>query len=135
MLQSKIKKEIFKKVKDYYKISFNKKFIPGQTLIPASGKIFDEKEMISLTDSVLDFWLTEGRFAKEFERELSNFLKVPYTVLTNSGSSANLLAFTALTSPKLGERRIKPGDEIIAVAAAFPTTVNPIIQVDVYLCF
>jgi len=125
----KLKKEIFKKVREFYRVKFmKKKFIPGQTLIPASGKVFNEKEMIFLVDSALDFWLTEGRFAQKFEEEFSKYLKVPYTILTNSGSSANLLAFTALTSSKLGERRIKPGDEVITVAAAFPTTVNPIIQ-------
>ena len=124
-----LRKEIFKKVQEFYKIEFKKKaFIPGKTYIPVSGKIFDEKEMISLIDSALDFWLTEGRFAQKFNQEFSKYLKVPYSLLTNSGSSANLLAFTALTSPKLGKRRIKPGDEIITVANAFPTTVNPIIQ-------
>jgi CDP-6-deoxy-D-xylo-4-hexulose-3-dehydrase len=124
-----LKKEIFKKIREYYKTKFGKKvFIPGETLIPPSGKVFDEKEMISLVDSALDFWLTEGRFAKKFEQEFSKYLKVPYTILTNSGSSANLLAFSALTSPELEKKRIKPGDEVITVAATFPTTVNPIIQ-------
>jgi len=125
----KLKKEIFKKVQEYYKAKFGKKiFVSGKTLIPVSGKVFDEKEMISLVDSALDFWLTEGRFAQKFEEEFSRYLGVPYTILTNSGSSANLLAFSTLTSPKMGEKRIKPGDEVITVAAAFPTTVNPIIQ-------
>jgi len=129
MTQNQLKKEIFKKVCEYYKIRFKKRpFVPDQTLVPPSGKIFNEKEMISLVDSALDFWLTEGRFAEKFEQEFSKYLKVPYTALTNSGSSANLLAFTALTSPKLGKKKIKPGDEVITVAAAFPTTVNPIIQ-------
>lgn len=129
MNKEQLKKEIFEKIKDYYNLEFSKKdFIPGQTLIPASGKVFDEKEMISLTDSVLDFWLTEGRFSKEFERKFSDYLGIPYTVLVNSGSSANLLAITVLTSFQLKDRRLKPGDEVITVAAAFPTTVNPIIQ-------
>jgi len=84
--------------------------------------------MISLVDASLDFWLTAGRFAKQFESEFAKFLEVKHCILTNSGSSANLLAISALTSPKLGERRLKSGDEVITVAAAFPTTVNPIIQ-------
>jgi CDP-6-deoxy-D-xylo-4-hexulose-3-dehydrase len=84
--------------------------------------------MISLVESALDFWLTAGRFAKQFEEKFAKFLGVKYCILTNSGSSANLLAISALTSPKLGERRLKPGDEVITTACAFPTTVNPIIQ-------
>lgn len=93
-----------------------------------AGKVYDEKEMISLVDASLDFWLTSGRFAEKFEKELANFLGVKYAVLTNSGSSANLLAISALTSPKLETRRLLPGDEVITVAAGFPTTVAPIIQ-------
>ena len=124
-----LKKEIFEKVKEYHRENFKgKPFQAGLTAIPAAGKVFDEKEMISLVDASLDFWLTEGRFAKKFEQAFSKYLGVSHVALVNSGSSANLLAFTALTSPKLGERRINPGDEVIAVAAAFPTTVNPIIQ-------
>lgn len=124
-----LKKEIFRTVKKYHKKVFvSKKFIPGKTPIPVSGKIFDHKEIISLIDSSLDFWLTEGRFAKEFEKKFSNFLQVPYAILTNSGSSANLLALSALTSPLLGNKKIKKGDEVITVAAAFPTTINPIVQ-------
>lgn len=129
MNEQKLKKEIFRKVKEYYKLRFGRKvFLPGKSSISSGGRFFDEKEMISLTDAVLDFWLTEGRFAKQFEEQLSKYLGVPHVTLTNSGSSANLLAFSALTSPKLGRKRIKPGDEVITVAAAFPTTVNPIIQ-------
>ena len=129
MTQNQLRKEIFRKVQEYYKVAFGEKvFSPGQTSIPASGKVFDEKEMVSLVDSALDFWLTEGKFARKFEEDFSKYLKAPYVILTNSGSSANLLAFSALTSPQLGKRRIKPGDEVITVAAAFPTTVNPIIQ-------
>ncbi len=105
-----------------------KPFVPGGTYIPYAGRVYDEKEMISLVDSALDFWLTAGRFAKQFEKEFAKFLGVKYCILTNSGSSANLLAISALTSPTLGERRLKPGDEIITTACAFPTTVNPIIQ-------
>lgn len=92
------------------------------------GRVYDENEMISLVDSALDFWLTAGRFAKQFEGEFADFLGVKHCLLTNSGSSANLLAISALTSPKLGDKQLKPGDEVITVAAAFPTTVNPIIQ-------
>lgn len=124
-----IKTEIFDKVIEYYK-SKNKpeQFIPGKTNIPYSGRVYDEKEIISLVDSALDFWLTTGRFANQFETEFAKFLGIKYCSLTNSGSSANLLAISALTSPSLGKKQLKPGDEVITVAAGFPTTVNPIIQ-------
>jgi CDP-6-deoxy-D-xylo-4-hexulose-3-dehydrase len=112
----------------FHKPVQHKEFIQGKDHIPYAGRIYDEKEMISLVDASLDFWLTAGRFAKQFEAEFAKFLGVKHCILTNSGSSANLLAISALTSPKLGERRLKPGDEVITVAAAFPTTVNPIIQ-------
>jgi CDP-6-deoxy-D-xylo-4-hexulose-3-dehydrase len=112
----------------FHKPIQHKEFSQGKDYIPYAGRVYDEKEMISLVDSALDFWLTAGRFAKQFEAEFAKFLGVKYCLLTNSGSSANLLAISALTSPKLGERRLKPGDEVITVAAAFPTTVNPIIQ-------
>src|SRR5205085_11007473 len=100
----------------------------GETPIPVSGRVFDERDMQSLVDSALDFWLTTGRFAAQFERAFARFLGVRTATLVNSGSSANLLAVTALTSPKLGDRQLRPGDEVITVAAGFPTTVNPIIQ-------
>lgn len=103
-------------------------FTYGKTTVPCSGKVYDEKEIVSLIDSSLDFWLTTGRNAADFEEKLANFLDVRSCLLTNSGSSANLLAISALTSPKLGERRLKPGDEVITVAAGFPTTVTPIAQ-------
>jgi CDP-4-dehydro-6-deoxyglucose reductase, E1 len=103
-------------------------FLPGQTAVPVSGKVFDESEVASLVDSSLDFWLTTGRFAAEFERRFAAYLGVRSVSLVNSGSSANLLAVSALTSPLLGERRLVPGDEVITVAAGFPTTVNPILQ-------
>jgi CDP-4-dehydro-6-deoxyglucose reductase, E1 len=103
-------------------------FLPGQTAVPVSGKVFDESEVASLVDSSLDFWLTTGRFAAEFERRFAAYLGVRSVSLVNSGSSANLLAVCALTSPLLGERRLVPGDEVITVAAGFPTTVNPILQ-------
>ena len=104
-----------------------KPFTPGDR-IPYAGRVFDEQEITSLVDSSLDFWLTTGRYAERFEREFAAFLGVPHCSLVNSGSSANLLAFMALTSPKLGDRRILPGDEVITVAAGFPTTVAPIVQ-------
>jgi CDP-6-deoxy-D-xylo-4-hexulose-3-dehydrase len=111
----------------FHKPVQHKEFIQGKDYIPYAGRVYDEKEMISLVDSALDFWLTAGKFAKQFETEFAKFLGAKYCLLTNSGSSACLLAISALTSPKLGEKRLKPGDEVITVAAAFPTTVNPII--------
>jgi CDP-6-deoxy-D-xylo-4-hexulose-3-dehydrase len=105
-----------------------KPFIPGESRIPYGGRVYDEREIFALVDSSLDFWLTMGRYAREFEDKFASFLGAKYCSLTNSGSSANLLAFIALTSPKLGDRRIRPGDEVITVAACFPTTVAPIIQ-------
>ncbi len=124
-----LREEILRKTMHYYKMAYAKKdsFTPGNR-IPYAGRVFDEKEMMNLVDSSLDFWLTTGRYAEKFEKEFARFLGVKYCLLTNSGSSANLLAFMALTSPKLGERMIKRGDEVITVAAAFPTTVAPIIQ-------
>jgi len=98
------------------------------TPIQATGKVIDGVEMKLMTDAVLDGWLTTGRYNDEFEQKLANYLGAKFAITTNSGSSANLLAFTALTSPKLGERQVKSGDEVITVAAAFPTTVNPILQ-------
>ena len=103
-------------------------FVPGETPVPVSGKVFDGAEMRLLVDASLDFWLTTGRFAEEFERRFARFIGVRECVLVNSGSSANLVAVSALTSPKLGERRLVPGDEVITAAAGFPTTVNPILQ-------
>lgn len=110
-----------------FKHKAKKSFAPGDR-IPYAGRVFDEKEISALVDSSLDFWLTTGRYAAKFESDFAKFLGVKHCSLTNSGSSANLLAFMALTSPKLGERRIKKDDEVITVAAAFPTTVAPIIQ-------
>ncbi|PRR82856.1 lipopolysaccharide biosynthesis protein RfbH [Clostridium vincentii] len=121
--------EILKKVKNFYKEkSSGKKFIAGQTYIPASGKVVDEDDLSNLVDSSLDMWLTSGRYGNQFEKEFSEFLGVKYCSLVNSGSSANLVAVSALTSHKLGERRLKAGDEVITVAAGFPTTVAPVIQ-------
>ncbi|GGI46228.1 LPS biosynthesis protein [Paenibacillus marchantiophytorum] len=122
--------EILSKVEVFYRMFHEKKdsFNQDTSSISYGGRVYDEREMKNLVDSSLDFWLTAGRFSKQFEKEFAEFIGVRYALLTNSGSSANLLAFSALTSPKLGERRIKPGDEVITVAAGFPTTVAPIIQ-------
>jgi CDP-6-deoxy-D-xylo-4-hexulose-3-dehydrase len=103
-------------------------FVPGETLVPVSGKVYDVEDMTFLVEAVLDFWLTTGRFATAFEKSFSEFLGIRYTSLCNSGSSANLLAISCLTSPKLKDRRLQPGDEVITIAAGFPTTVNPILQ-------
>lgn len=103
-------------------------FVPGTTPIPYARRVYDEREMQALMDAALDFWLTEGRFARQFREDLCAFLGVPGCILANSGSSANLLALSALTSPRLGDRRLKPGDEVLTAACAFPTTVNPIVQ-------
>lgn len=122
--------KILELVKQYYTEEFaskQKKFEPGNR-ISYGGRFFDEKEMVALVDSSLDFWLTTGRYAERFEKEFAQFLGVKYCSLTNSGSSANLLAFMTLTSPKLGDRAIQRGDEIITVSAGFPTTVTPAIQ-------
>jgi len=113
----------------HYEEEFPKKeFIPGVTPIPVTGKTFDHEEIQNLVDSSLDFWLTTGRYAEDFERKLAQKVGVRHALFCNSGSSANLLAFTTLTSPSLGKRAIKTGDEVITVAAGFPTTINPIIQ-------
>jgi len=120
---------ILEKVQDYYREAFGKSpvFSPGDR-IAYGGRVFDSKELVALVDSSLDFWLTTGRYTERFEREFAAFLGVKYCSLVNSGSSANLLAFMALTSSELGKRRISPGDEVITIAAGFPTTVAPIIQ-------
>jgi len=104
------------------------RFQPGTTPVPVSGKVIDAEDIGSVVESGLDAWFTTGRFAKDFERRLARFVGVRSASLVNSGSSANLVALSALTSPKLGDRRLKPGDEVITVAAGFPTTLNPIIQ-------
>ncbi|MGD0281878.1 MAG: lipopolysaccharide biosynthesis protein RfbH [Dissulfurispiraceae bacterium] len=114
--------------KSIHKPSQSSPFVPGKSRVNYAGRVFDEKEMINLVDSSLDFWLTTGKYAERFEKEFAEFLGVKYCSLVNSGSSANLLAFMALTSPELGDRRIKRGDEVITVGAGFPTTVAPIIQ-------
>lgn len=127
--EKEIREEIFKKVAELYELRRSQsKFIPGESRINYAGRVYDEREMISLVDASLDFWLTAGRYAKQLEEELAKFLGVKYCLLTNSGSSANLLAISALTSPKLGEKRLRPGDEVITTACGFPTTLNPVIQ-------
>ena len=124
-----IRKNIHKLTKAYYQAKFgNQQFIPGKSKVNYAGRIFDENEIVNLVDSSLDFWLTEGRFSEQFSQKIAMFLGVEYVLLTNSGSSANLLAFSALTSEKLGDKRLKPGDEVISVAAGFPSTITPIIQ-------
>jgi CDP-4-dehydro-6-deoxyglucose reductase, E1 len=109
-------------------VNTSKSYQPGKDYIPVTGKVLDADDLLYAVDSCLDGWLTTGRFAKKFELDLARYFGARYSLLVNSGSSANLVAFYALTSPKLGERAIKPGDEIITVAAGFPTTVNPMIQ-------
>ena len=116
-------------IDDYHAAAFpTQPFVPGQTPILLAGRVFDAEDVRSLVDSSLDFWLTSGRFSTQFEKEYAAMFGARAAVLCNSGSSANLLAVSALTSPKLGDRRLKPGDEVITVAAGFPTTVNPIVQ-------
>ena len=127
--ESEAREQIKHLVAEYYHDFKEKKeaFQPGDRINYAS-RVFDEREMCALTDAMLDFWLTTGRFAEEFEREFAAWLGVKWAHLVNSGSSANLIAFMVLTAPELGERQIKPGDEVITVACGFPTTVAPIIQ-------
>ena len=127
--KDKIRKQILELVKEYSDIEFiQKTFIPGESVIPPSGKLIGSEELQNMVEASLDGWLTAGRFNDLFEKKLAEFIGVKYAITVNSGSSANLVAFSTLTSTKLGERAIKPGDEVIGVAAGFPTTVNPIIQ-------
>ncbi|WP_072680117.1 lipopolysaccharide biosynthesis protein RfbH [Arcobacter sp. LA11] len=130
--KNQLKENVLQEVSKYYNLVHkpkkNKKFIPGETRVNYAGRVFDEKEMLNLVDSSLDFWLTYGEYSKDFEKKLAKYLNIRWSFLVNSGSSANLLAFYSLTSPLLNERQIKRGDEVITVAAAFPTTVAPIVQ-------
>jgi CDP-6-deoxy-D-xylo-4-hexulose-3-dehydrase len=128
--EKELRNEILEKVKQYYEIKFGQKpaFEPGKTKVNYAGRVFDEKELVNLVDSSLDFWLTEGRYSEEFASKLAEFYDVSNVALVNSGSSANLVAMTTLTSPKLKDRALKPGDEVLTVAAGFPSTVSPIIQ-------
>jgi CDP-6-deoxy-D-xylo-4-hexulose-3-dehydrase len=124
-----LRQEILDLSAEFFSQAFpSRDFIPGETPVPVSGKMVDADDLKSMMDSVLDCWFTTGRFAENFERKLARFVGVRSASFVNSGSSANLVALSALTSPKLGDRRLKPGDEVITVAAGFPTTVNPILQ-------
>lgn len=127
----KVLRELAKQVAGkYYQVVHqpNDTFNPGKSYLSYAGRVFDDKELKALVDASFDFWLTEGRFAHQFEKDLAKFLGVRFCCLTNSGSSSNLLAISALTSPKLGARQLRPGDEVITAACGFPTTVNPIVQ-------
>jgi CDP-6-deoxy-D-xylo-4-hexulose-3-dehydrase len=124
-----LREQIHELTAAYFAEAFpQKEFIPGRSAVPVSGKVIDSGDISAVVDSALDAWFTTGRFAKEFETKLARFVGVRSASLVNSGSSANLVAVSALTSPKLGARQLKPGDEVITVAAGFPTTVNPILQ-------
>lgn len=125
-----LKAQILELTREYYKEVHapKKEFEPGKSFVHYGGRFFNDEEMVNLVDSSLDFWLTQGPWTHKFERRLADWLGVKFCAVTNSGSSANLLAFYTLTSHKLGDRRIKKGDEVITVAAGFPTTVTPIIQ-------
>jgi len=124
-----IRQEILAMVERFAAESLNaQEFIPGETQVPVSGKVLDPGDIAALVDASLDGWLTAGRFHEDFERGLAKYVGARSAIFVNSGSSANLVALSALTSPKLGKRALKPGDEVLTVAAGFPTTVNPIIQ-------
>ncbi|MBA2252148.1 MAG: lipopolysaccharide biosynthesis protein RfbH [Nitrospirales bacterium] len=125
-----VKRDILDKAKEYFRLAHgqDKPFAPGTSKIGYAGRVFDEREILNLIEASLECWLTYGRFSKEFEKKLSDFLGVRFCSLVNSGSSANLLAFMALTSDQLGERKVRRGDEVITVAAGFPTTIAPIVQ-------
>lgn len=124
-----IRTEIQKLVEQYATLSFAEKdFLPGEQVVPPSGKVIGAKELQYMVEASLDGWLTTGRFNDAFQQKLGKYVGTPFVLTTTSGSSANLLAFTALTSPVLGDRQLKKGDEVITVAAGFPTTVNPIVQ-------
>ncbi len=127
-----LKKEILEKTAEYYRLVHQAKqeepFIPGKSRVNYAGRVFDEHEMQNLVSASLEFWLTYGHWSRDFEKGLAAYLGVRFALLVNSGSSANLLAFMTLTSPLLGERQVKRGDEVITVAAGFPTTIAPIVQ-------
>lgn len=123
-----MREQILELAEKYFEQNKNKTIVPGQDYIPVSGKLLEADDLVSVIDSALDMWFTTGRFAKQFEKDFASFMEQRYCLLVNSGSSANLVAFASLTSPLLGDRSIKAGDEVITVAAGFPTTVNPIVQ-------
>ncbi len=123
------REEILGRVREYYRDRFQRRpFSRDKDTVRYAGRVFDEEELVKLVDASLDFWLTEGRFAEEFSEKIAEFLGTENVILTNSGSSSNLIALGALTSEKLGERRLKKGDEVISVAAGFPSTVSPVLQ-------
>lgn len=128
MTKSEAREQILEAVREYCQTYHAKKEYKSGDRIPYASRVYDEEEMVNLVDSSLEFWLTSGKYTNEFEKEFAQYLGVKYCAVVNSGSSANLVAFSALTSPLLGERRVKRGDEVITVAAGFPTTVTPIIQ-------
>src|SRR5690242_791906 len=124
-----LRAQILELAREYHAEAFGpREFVPGESTVPVAGRVFDSEEVVRLVDSSLDMWLTTGRYAEQFEKRFAKVFGRRHAILVNSGSSANLVAFSALTSLKLGRRRVKPGDEVITVATGFPTTVNPIIQ-------
>jgi CDP-6-deoxy-D-xylo-4-hexulose-3-dehydrase len=126
---ARLRAEILELVRQYHEVAFpGRPFVGGISAVPVSGKVFDDAELRNLVDSSLDFWLTTGRYAEQFESIFARFMGVKHAMLCNSGSSANLLAVSALMSPRLGDRALREGDEVVTVAAGFPTTVNPILQ-------
>ncbi len=128
MSQEEAREKILEQVTEYCERYHNRKQYKKGDRIPYAGRVYNEEEMVNLVDSSLEFWLTSGRYTEKFEKELAHYLGLAHCSVVNSGSSANLLAFMALTSPLLGEKRIKPGDEVITVAAGFPTTVSPMVH-------
>lgn len=127
--EKEIRDEIFRRVAELYDLKYQDgSFVPGKTPVRYSGRVFDERELINVVDASLDFWLTAGRYAEEFESRFAEFFNVSDAILVNSGSSANLVAMSTLTSPKLKDKRLRPGDEVITVACGFPATITPIIQ-------
>jgi CDP-4-dehydro-6-deoxyglucose reductase, E1 len=126
---AKLRSQILELVREYHDEAFAAgPFTPGETQIHFAGRVFDERELVNLVDASLDFWLTTGRYAETFEHSFARLFGLRHAILVNSGSSANLVALSSLTSPKLAGRRLRPGDEVITVASSFPTTVNPIVQ-------
>ena len=132
MTAEELKKEILEKTAEYCRLVHGAKasepFVPGKSRVNYAGRVFDEREVTNLVDASLEFWLTYGHWSRDFEKGLAAYLGIRFALLVNSGSSANLLAFMTLTSPLLGERQVKRGDEVITVAAGFPTTIAPIVQ-------
>src|SRR5690242_16471902 len=127
--QNELRRRILDLVAEYHAAAFPERaFVPGESVVPVSGKVLAADDMQALVEASLDFWLTAGRFALQFERDFARWIGVRHAVLVNSGSSANLLAVTTLTADEFGDRALRPGDEIITAAAGFPTTVNPIVQ-------